>query len=72
MLWRLTATAGPVCQILMCHSGRRYPQHENVSERFGWSTHDWRGLDERRKLGMGAKSEKGSFTVRRPPTALAS
>lgn len=47
VLWRLTATAGPVCQILMCHTGRTYPRHENLSERFGWSAQDWRGFDER-------------------------
>lgn len=35
VLWRLTATAGPVCQILMCHTNLSYPQQENFSKGSG-------------------------------------
>lgn len=41
VLWRLTATAGPVCQILMWHTRLSYPQHENSGEREIGSVTTW-------------------------------
>lgn len=35
VLWRLTATAGPVCQILMWHTRLSYPQRENWERDWG-------------------------------------
>lgn len=44
VLWRLTATAGPVCQILMWHTRLRYPQRENWERGIGSVTKWLRGL----------------------------
>lgn len=35
VLWRLTATAGPVCQILMWHTRLSYPHRENWERDWG-------------------------------------
>lgn len=45
VLWRLTATAGPVCQILMWHKTDLSSAWE-LGEGLGWSLHYCRGFDE--------------------------
>ena len=62
VLWRLTATAGPVCQILMWHTRLSYPQRENW-ERGIWGGHHMTG-------GASAKRENALYVGPKSPRSL--